>query len=164
MKRTIFISLLLALVSVAGWSQTSYFDKFENMHGVDYVRYKGDNLKKKIKYNDNVIDVRTIADKVNYVVAISMNKPVFVKGYPESHDDGMTTEVVEAHASLKYLKEEYVQLMRSQDKHEFVGIYYKDKATEGFEYVIYDEEKEELNIVVISSVLKPEEIAKMLKN
>ena len=164
MKRTLIITLLFALVSMAGWSQTSYFEKFENMKFVDYVKLQGKQLTKKNQLNGNTIDVRDVADKVNYVIAISMQKPVFVKGYPKSKDDCMTTEVIEAHASLEYLKKEYVQLLREQDKDEFTGIYYKDKGNDEHEYVIYDEEDDELDIVVVLSVLNPDEVSKLIKS
>ena len=163
MKRTFIITLFFALVSMAGWSQTSYFEKFENMKFVEYVKLQGKQLTKKNNFNGNTVDVRDVADKVNYVIAISMQKPVFVKGYPKSKDDGMTAEVVEAHASLKYLGKEYVQLLCEKHKHDFSGIYYKDKGSDGYEYVIYDEEEDEIDIVAISSSMKPEEIKQLLK-
>ena len=163
MKRTFIITLFLAMVSMAGWSQASYFEKFENMKFVDYVKLQGKQLTKKNKFKYNVVDVRSVADKINYVIAISMQKPVFVKGYPTSKNDGMTAEVVEAHNSLEYLKKEYVKLMCEQDKDEFAGIYYKNMGNDGYEYVIYDEEEDEIDIVSISSVLTPDDLMKLLK-
>ena len=151
------------MVSMAGWSQTSYFEKFENMKFVDYVKLQGKQLTKKNKFKDNVVDVRSVADKVNYVIVISMQKPVFVKGCPTSKNDCMPAEVVEAHNSLEYLKKEYVKLLCEQEKDEFTGIYYKDKKTDGYEYVIYGEEEDELDMVVISSVLTPDDLMKLIK-
>ena len=163
MKRTFIITMLLVLVSMTGWSQTSYFERFEKLQFVDYVKLQGDQLMRKNKLKGNIIDVRDVADKVNYVIAIAMQKPVFVKGYAKSKDDCMTTEVIEAHSSLDYLKKEYVKLLSEQDKHEFTGVYYKEKESDGYEYVIYEEEEREIDIVVISSTLSIDEISKLIK-
>ena len=152
-------------VCTVSWSQDSYFRKFENMNFVDYKFASGNQLKSQVKLNGNEVDVRKIADKVKDVIIISMNKPVIVK-VGTSYTPAPTLPMIdEAHKSLDYMKSNgYENLVKRNNRHETLRAYSKEINKDINEYVIYHEEKDEINIVVITGKLPMYYLKKLMKH
>lgn len=163
MKRSIILSLALMLASLTTWAQ-SFFEGFEKYDDVEYV-YVSKSL---IGLIDNVessgVNLKGISEKIDNVIIIDMDKYVVVKGSPKNSENIQPASVRAAHGALIYMhNERYEQLMRSKDKDELTTIYVKNKKKDNKEIVIYNEDKEEISIVVINGRLDKDDINKIAK-
>ncbi len=163
MKRSIILSLALMLASVATWAQ-SFFEKFENYDDIEYVYIS----KSLIGLIDNVksgnVELKGISEKLDNVIIIDMDKPVVVKGSPNNVENLMPAYVRYAHSALIYMhNERYERLMSAKDGDELTSIYVKNRGKNKKEIVIYNEEKEEISIVVLRGNLSAEDIRKISK-
>ena len=163
MKRGIILSLALMLASVTTWAQ-SYFETFEKFDDVEYVYIS----KSLIGLIDNVeskgVKLKGISEKLDYVILIDMDKYVVVKGSPKNADELQPASVKAAHQVDIYMhNERYEQIMHSKDKDEITTIYVKNKKKDNKEIVIYNEDKEEISIVVINGRITKDDINKIAK-
>ena len=163
MKRCIILSLALMLVSLTTRAQ-SFFEKFGNYDDVEYVYIS----KSLIGLIDDVkssgVTLKGISEKIDNVIIIDMDKYVVVKGAPQHSDNLQPASVKAAHSSLIYMHNEgYEQLMQAKDKDEITSIYVKNKKKNSKEIVIYNEDKEEISIVVINGRLDSEDIKRISK-
>ena len=163
MKKNIILTMVFMLVTLVSQAQT-FFEQFEKYDDVEYVYIS----KSLLGLIDNVesagVNLKGISEKLDNVIIISMDKPVVVKGHQDNPDQYMPVCVRTAHKTPVYLHNTgYEQLMRAKDKDELTMIYVKGKSKSNKEIVIYNEEKEEISIVVIKGRLTADDIKKISK-
>lgn len=145
MKRSYIITLLLSFCSLFTYAQDSFFDKFSEIEGTTSVYISKSMLSMIPNMQTEGINLNHVIKKLENIIIINCEQPAVI---------------AKLNKELQYIspKNDYEELMRINDAGEKTTIYMKQGKTGKKEYVLLNNGKNELNIIVLIGNLTLQEI------
>lgn len=136
MKRIIFI-MFMALTCHLSYSQDALFKKYEDIKGVNTVFISKSMLRLMPKMEAGDVDISKIASKLDRIQVLERERPSLIPA-------------IKKEATAYYKKYQYEQIMRMNDGNEHTTIYQKSLGKGKNEFVLLNEESDELQIIHLS--------------
>ncbi len=149
MKRIIFI-ILMALTCHLSYSQDALFKKYEDVKGIStaFISKSMLGLMPKVEAGD--VDISRIASKLDRIQVLECERPSLIPA-------------IKKEAVAYYKKYRYEQIMRMNDGNEHITIYQKSLGKGKNEFVLLNEESDELQIIHLSGSVSLNDIKALSK-
>ena len=152
MKRILIISLMLAIGTLLGHAQQSYFDKYADMEGMSSVYISKSMLRMfpDMSGKINGVNVGNLAGRLDHIQILSSEEAKLIELLRKE-----TKDVSPAKG--------YEELMRVRDDGDKVNMYFKEDKKGKNEFVLIADGKDEFTIISIVGDLTLEEMQGMVE-
>ena len=136
MKRLILL-LFIATACLSGYAQTALFKKYARTRGVETVYISKAMLRHLPSIDVGIDDIGAIASKLDYLQVLSCESPSIAR-------------TIAAEAQAIYKRERFELVMEAHDDGEAVRIYMKRIDKVRSQFVLLEQEEDEVSIIDIA--------------
>lgn len=135
MKKYILLFLMMAVCAI-GHAQSSIFKKYENTKGVSTVVVSKSMLRMMPNISVGNRNIKKIASKIDHLQVLSCERSALISKISKDAQD-------------IYQKKPWEEAMRYKEEDQNTIIYMRSLSKEKYEYVLYNTEQGELQIISI---------------